>query len=101
MTIIDPCDAPVSLVPSTPTDQEYTITQNKFSYQVPAFDADPVWCAITYSYQIFDIAGDASLTFDSDAAARQFDFSQTTDLTLSGATSKVYTIAVKGEAGNV
>ena len=101
ITVIDPCDEPVSVTSKTLTDQEYTITQAEQTYQVPVYDADPVWCAITYSYEIVDIAGDAAMTFDSDAAARQFAFSQNTDLTLSGATSNVYTIAVKGEAGNV
>ena len=73
MTIIDPCDAPVSLVPSTLTDQEYTITQNEDSYQVPAFDADPIWCDITYSYSVSDPSGDkAIISFD--AATQTFSF---------------------------
>ena len=48
ITVINPCDAPVSVTPSIPVDQTYTITQNKFDYQVPVFTADPLWCEISY-----------------------------------------------------
>ena len=64
MTVIDPCDNPVKVTKSALTDQEYTITQNIFDYQVPAFTADPSWCKITYSYTITDVTGDDALTFD-------------------------------------
>ena len=62
--VIDPCDIPVSLTASTLTDQEYTITQDLFTYQVPVYTVDPAWCAITYTYIITDPAGDAAVLFD-------------------------------------
>ena len=61
IVVIDPCDSPVSIIPSTLSDQEYTITQNKFTYQVPVYTSDPSWCEITYSYTITDFAGDAAV----------------------------------------
>ena len=64
ITIIDPCDNPVSVTPSTLTTQEYTITQSSFTYQVPVYVSSPVWCAIGYTHTITDVAGDAALTFD-------------------------------------
>ena len=66
LTVIDPCDDPVSVSPSTLTDQEYTITQNAFDYQVPVYTADPLWCDISYTYTITDVAGDGALIFDPD-----------------------------------
>jgi len=64
ITIIDPCDAPVSVIASNLVNQEYTITQTAFDYQVPAYAADPVWCAIIYDYTIVSPSGDAALSFD-------------------------------------
>ena len=64
ITIIDPCDNPVSVTPSTISAQEYTITQPSFSYQVPVYVSNPTWCAIIYTYSITDSAGSAALTFD-------------------------------------
>jgi len=64
ITIIDPCDNPVSVTPSTLSAQEYTITQSAFTYEVPAYVSNPTWCAITYTYSITDAAGSAALTFD-------------------------------------
>ena len=58
ITIIDPCDEPVSVTASTLTDQEYTITANAATYTVPVYTADPSWCAITYTYTITNSAGD-------------------------------------------
>jgi len=99
VTIIDPCDEPVSVTPAALTGQEYTITQASFDYQTPVYTADPVWCAITYDYSIATPAGDAALTFD--PVTRTFSFSQDTDLSLSGATFTDYTITVTGQAGNI
>ena len=64
ITIIDPCDNPVSVTPSTLSAQEYTITQSAFTYEVPVYVSNPAWCAITYTYSITDTAGSAALTFD-------------------------------------
>jgi hypothetical protein len=68
---------------------------------VPVYTADPVWCAITYNYSITTPDGDAAVTFDLTTTIRTFSFSQETDLSLSGATFKDYTITVTGQAGNV
>ena len=99
MTIIDPCDEPVSLVPSTPTDQVYTITQNLYSYQVPAFDSDPIWCDITYSYSVSDPSINAVISFD--AATQTFSFFKPDDLSIAGLVSTDYTITVTGVTGNI
>ena len=99
ITVIDPCDEPVSVTPIALMGKEYTITQASFDYQTPIYTADPVWCAITYDYSITTPAGDAALTFD--PVTRTFSFSQDTDLSLSGATFTDYTITVTGQAGNV
>ena len=64
VTIIDPCDEPDSVTASILDDQEYTITQTASDYQVPAYAADPVWCAIIYDYTIVSPSGDAALSFD-------------------------------------
>ena len=64
ISIVDPCDAPFSVIGSALTDQEYTITQAAFPYTIPAFNSDPSWCDISYSYTITDISGDPALTFD-------------------------------------
>ena len=99
VTVVDPCDNPVSVTASGPIDQVYTITQTKFDYQVPVFVADPEWCAITYSYSISDIAADKALTFED--TTQTLTFEQLDDLLLSGPESKNYIISVTGVAGNV
>ena len=86
ITIADPCDAPVSVVASTLSNQEYTITDDDASpYTVPIYTADPAWCAIRYTYTITDVSGDAVLTFNDDPLTREFAFSYSADLLLSGA----------------
>jgi len=97
ITIVDPCDNPVGVTPSTLSAQEYTITQTSFTYQVPVFVSNPTWCAITYSYTISNEAGDSALSFDT--TTRIFTFSQVDDLSLSGSTSKDYVVTVTGQAG--
>ena len=98
MTVIDPCDAPVSVTASVLTNQEYTITQTTFDYQVPVYTADPLWCEIIYTYGITDISGDAALTFD--PLTQIFSFEQLDNLLLSGDVSTNYTVTVTGTAGN-
>jgi hypothetical protein len=59
VTIIDPCDEPVSVTALNLTAQEYTITdKDAVSYIVPVYTVDPAWCAITYTYSITDQSGD-------------------------------------------
>lgn len=72
ITIVDPCDEPTSVTPSTLLDQEYTIMQASFDYIVPIFEAVPSWCAISYTYSITAIEGDKALVFD--AATPKFIF---------------------------
>ena len=99
--MIDPCDDPVGVTSKPLANQEYTITQAAQIYTIPVYDANPAWCAITYSYTIVSSAGSAAVTFDSDALVRKFTFNNVVDLTLCGATSKEYTIMVTGKSGNV
>ena len=94
ITIIDPCDKPLSVTPSTLSAQEYTITQSAFIYEVPVYVSNPNWCAITYSYSIVDAAGSAALTFD--PTTRTFTFNQVDNLSLSGSTYKDYVVTVIG-----
>ena len=101
ITIVDPCDAPVSVTPSALTNQAYTITDTALPYQFPVYTADPVWCDITYTYTITDVSGDAAVSFNADATVRTFTFSYIADLLLSGAVSTDYTIEVTGTAGNI
>ena len=61
VTVIDPCDKPVSVTASGLTDQFYTITQSAFDYKMPVYTANPSWCAISYTYTITDLTGDAAI----------------------------------------
>ena len=97
--LLDPCDDPVSVTPSGLTDQEYTITQGAFDYVVPVYTADPLWCAIEYSYTISDTLGNSALTFD--GSSRAFTFFNFDDLAPAGLDFQDYTIAVRGTSGNV
>ena len=100
--IMDPCDAPVSVTASVLTNQEYTITDDDaLPYTVPVYTADPSWCAITYTYTITDVSGDAVLTFNSDPLVREFAFNYSADLLLCGLASTDYTVTVTGTAGNI
>ena len=94
--MIDPCDAPQSLVASTLTNQVYTITQDAIEFSFEAFSASPNWCKVSYSYSTDNSEIKAALTFDE--AALAFKFYQDDDLSLAGQT---YTIQVHAEAGNL
>ena len=96
ITVIDPCDAPVGITSYELVDQEYTVTQTLFAYQIPPFVANPLWCDITYSYSVTDVAGDAAITFDTVTQTFMFDYSA--DLSLLG---QDYTVTVFGKAGNL
>ena len=100
--IIDPCDEPFSVTASVLTNQEYTITDDDaLPYTVPVYTADPAWCAITYTYTITDVSGDAVLIFNDDPLVREFSFYYDADLLLCGLASTDYTVTVTGTAGNV
>jgi len=99
ITVADPCDAPKSVTQSALVAQQYTITDNAVTYTVPIFTVDPAWCEIIYSYAIDDTVANAAISFD--AVARKFTFNYAADLSLCGATNKVYQIAVTGRSGPI
>lgn len=99
VTIIDPCDEPVSVTPSVLTDQEYTIIETELDYIVPPYTVDPSWCAISYSYTVTAIDGDSALSFDD--VTPKFTFDYQTDTALSGPIFTDYTVSVIGTAGIV
>ena len=96
ISIGDPCDVPFSLTASNLVNQEYTITAAVKNYQVPVFTSDPVWCEITYSYTITNLAGDAAVSFNNDPIVREFNFYYSVDLNLCGLTSIDYLVTVVG-----
>ena len=63
------------------------------------FTANPVWCAISYSYTISDAMGNGVLYFD--VASHTFTFAQLGDLTAAGSTFTDYVITVTGSTGNI
>ena len=99
ITVIDPCDKPVSLTASTLAVQEYTITDDPKTYQVDAYTSDPAWCEITYTYSVDAVAGGSAVTFNADATLRTFTFDYSADLLLCGPVSTDYTVTVTGEIG--
>lgn len=97
--IVDPCDKPISVSPSSPiSDAEYTITAEPLSFQLAEFVSDPAWCSITYSYTVD--ATDASVAISFDQLTRTFMISQADDLSLSGPISRDHTVRVIGESGS-
>ena len=94
ISIIDRCDEQALITAQPLSDQDYTITNTAKSYEVPAYAVTPLWCAITYTYSVTDFAGNAALTFDDAQENRVFTISNTNDVTLSGLTSKDYTVTV-------
>lgn len=50
VTLIDPCDPPLSLSQLDLTDQEYTITQAEVQYQHASYSILPLYCPVEYSY---------------------------------------------------
>ena len=64
VTIIDPCDNPVSVgldVGESFEDQEYIITDAEKTYLLPSFVADPVWCDVTVTV----VSSSSAVTYDS------------------------------------
>lgn len=56
--ILDACPQPLSILPSTPVNQVYTVTDNALVYQVPAFGVDPSpTCTLTYTARVIDDTG--------------------------------------------
>ena len=99
ITTSDPCDKPVGLTESAFENQEYTITDDAKTYQIPVFTPDPSWCTITYSHSVTDTAISAAVAFNNDATVREFTFNNSADLSLCGLTSIDYTVTVNAEIG--
>ena len=62
---------------------------------------EPVWCDITYSAKINDVAVEAVISFDSDPTLRTFSFHNEVEIALAGTSSKDYVVNVIGSAGSV
>ena len=102
ITVINPCDNPVELNESASLEnQEYTITEGAVTYQVPKFEVDPPFCAISYSYEVSDVTVEQVISFDTDPDVRTFTFSNQVDLTLAGDVSTNYLITAKAYTGTV
>ena len=78
ISMVDPCDPPVSITSPGLTDQVYTITDtNAADYTHPAFVSNPTYCPIDYSYSETKlIAGDSAIT----NVANPFSFLYSKDL---------------------
>ena len=102
ITIIDPCDDPISVTALPIDNKEYTITDTTLSFVYDAFTSDPDWCSVNYSHTVLDVNGDSALpTLSFDQVSRTISFTDNTDLLLSGATFLEYTVTVTGVAGNI
>ena len=96
----DPCDRPDGIeFDEDLEDQVYTITQAPVEYQIPAFEGDPDWCSIKYSYTISSPEAESAISFNSET--RVFTFSLEDDVSPSGSDSEEYTITVIAEIGNI
>ena len=64
LTLVDPCNPPVSITSPGLTNQVYTITNaNATPYAHPVFISDPTYCPIVYSYSETKLsAGDSAIT---------------------------------------
>ena len=82
--------------------QEYTVTQTALSYSFDTHTADPVWCAISYTYSVTDTSGASALpnlTFDNSSLTLAF--FEGSDLTLSGPDYLEYIVTIDSTTGNV
>ena len=64
ISMVDPCDPPVSITSPGLTNQVYTITDdNATPYKHPDFVSDPVYCPIDYTYLETKLeAGDSAIS---------------------------------------
>ena len=92
------CLTPNTLQPSILVDQEYTITTAAVVYTFDQFIVDPIYCEMTYTYQVTDsFAAGVVQSFDSDT--RTITFYYDTDIALSGGSAiefTDYTIEITG-----
>lgn len=98
ITVVDKCANPDSLTPALVVDQEYTISAAPKLYEVAAFQPDPSWCTVDYSFYASspELEG-AVVTFDADS--RTFSFNSINQVALAGDSSVEYLITVVGESG--
>ena len=78
--------------------QEYTILQEAFDYDFPAFITEPAGCPVNYMYSVTELAGGAVVQFNSQT--RMFIFGQSEDISLAGDLFTDYTITVTGMIGD-
>ena len=65
INIIDPCKEPITFIEATGLlDQEYTITQPAFDYNVATFQIDPSWCPINYFFTITNAVAENAVKFN-------------------------------------
>ena len=63
MTLTDPCDPPAAINVPSLDDQQYSISDPaKTPYTHPEFVADPVYCKVTYSYDLGSITNNGGDT---------------------------------------
>ena len=99
ISLIDPCDPPLSISSQGLTNQVYTITNaNATPYAHPVFISDPVYCEIDYTYSETKLsAGDSAIStlggtteffYDKDLAP----LGQTQTVTVTATSNSVYGI---------
>ena len=65
ITLVDPCDPPISVTGTDFTNQEYTLTDNQKEYTHPAFTVSPGYCPIVYTItETLLTAGDSAIVND-------------------------------------
>ena len=102
VTINLSCTSPVTFVPSTQTDQEYTLTDLSSDYTFDAFTVDPPICAIVYTFSISDAAGNSVVTFDDVLRTFTFDHTANLDPLINPlVASKDFTVTVTGTSGEI
>jgi hypothetical protein len=91
ITLSDPCDPPVKLIPITLEDQRYTITDEKKSYTHGDVVADPAYCPVRYEYLIEKLNnGNEPITFGT--VDKQIDIHYEADLTPLNETPLIVTV---------
>jgi len=56
VTVVDPCDPPVSLGTISTPDKTYTLGDNAESFAPDQFTIDPTYCPVDYVYSIPSLA---------------------------------------------
>ena len=81
LTLVDPCDPPVSVTSVPLQNQVYTLTDDSATpYVHPAFVVEPSYCPLVYSYsQTYLSDGDSALVLPA-SDDKTFSFGYTKDL---------------------